>query len=155
NPVAIYFAAEPLDTTFALFLFLAGLNSLHAELCYNRDRNLSLRPKLLGRVATATACWSLAMLGRPHYAIVLAGLPFLLIACFWRTPSRLSVALVTSVLVAGTFLSGVGLWQKRCCGQFRIMPTQGAYSLWAGNRPGANGRYYEQQIGLPPGMLQN
>src|SRR5205807_7081504 len=33
NPVAVYFSAELLDTTFALFLFLAGLNTLHAALC--------------------------------------------------------------------------------------------------------------------------
>jgi hypothetical protein len=44
-----------------------------------------------------------------------------------------------------------GLLQKSVTGKFRIMPTQGGYSLWAGNRPGANGRYFEQKIHLVAG----
>jgi hypothetical protein len=55
-------------------------------------------------------------------------------------------------LAAAVFgLGGAGLVQKGVCGQFRIMPAQGAYNLWAGNRPGANGRYFEQKIHLPAG----
>ncbi len=82
NPVAIFFAAEPLDTTFGLFLFLAGLNFLHAQHCrhLNPNPNPNLNLLLPATTAAATALWSLAMLARPHYAIVLAGLPFLMIA---------------------------------------------------------------------------
>ena len=29
-------------------------------------------------------------------------------------------------------------------GEFRVLPWQGAFNLWAANRPGAHGRYFEQ-----------
>jgi hypothetical protein len=45
-------------------------------------------------------------------------------------------------------LGAAGVLELRRCGQFHVMPVQGAYSLWVGNRPGANGRYYEQQVHL-------
>ena len=158
NPVAVYFAAEPLDTCFGLFLFLAGLNLLQAMLlarCRTAGKSAvnaySAPSRLWFGVAGGTALWVLAMLARPHYAITLAGLPLLLVALLWRAPRRLIGSLVAFTLVAGIGLGATGLLQRKICGKFRIMPTQGAYSLWAGNRPGANGRYYEQQIHIPAG----
>jgi hypothetical protein len=148
NPVAIYFATEPLDTTLGLFLFLAGLTVLHGFLIW-RGRSRG-RGKPIA-VAAGTGLWVLAMLARPHYAITLAALPVLLGLALWRQPRRLAVALAMFGAVTVLGLGATGLIQKRVGGRFRIMPTQGAFSLWVGNRPGANGRYYEQQIHLTAG----
>jgi hypothetical protein len=35
-----------------------------------------------------------------------------------------------------------------------FLPWQGAYNLWAANRPGANGRYYTQQVSLSPSLAR-
>ncbi|HXU78799.1 MAG TPA: hypothetical protein VN794_19640 [Methylomirabilota bacterium] len=153
NPVAIYFATEPLDTTFGLFLFLAGLVVLHRwflTLATTAWQTSTFRSSL-SLLAGGTVLWVLAMLARPHYAITLATLPILIILALWRAPRRLASALAVFGLVAGAGLGMTGLVQKHIGGRFRIMPTQGAYSLWVGNRPGANGRYYEQQIHLAAG----
>lgn len=154
NPVAIYFAAEPLDTTLGLFLFLAGLNFWHwqvAELAGGGAAGNPLKGWLPG--AIGTACWALAMLARPHYALVLAALPLFLVFCGRGRRAvlfrLLGVFAVTSLAVLG----GAGLIQKRVSGEFAIMPTQGGYSLWVGNRPGANGRYYEQKIHIAAGSV--
>ena len=151
NPVAVYFSAEPLDTTLGLFFFLSGLNILHSEIVHGR-RTLGLTA--LG-FAEGTFLWVLATLTRPHYAIVLAGLPFLIVAYWWWRRRRTGFSIVAGLggfLAAAVFgLGGAGMVQMAICGQFRIMPAQGAYNLWAGNRPGANGRYFEQKIHLPAG----
>ncbi len=145
NPLAVYFSAEPLDTTLGLLLFLAGLNLLHAAFC-GSDNIPGEEKRILKQVIAGTALWVLAMLTRPHYAIVLMGLPLLLIVAFGR---RRKVLVWAIAGFAGTTVVGLGtagLLQKRINGEFRVMPTQGAYSLWVGNRPGANGRYYVQQL---------
>jgi hypothetical protein len=154
NPVALYFATEPLDTTLGLFLFLAGLNVLHKQFATLRlswSRPGSPQPRFWAGIAVGTALWVLAILARPHYAITLACLPLLLVGFLWRSPRRLGTALAAFGIVAVIGLGATGIVQKRVGGEFRIMPTQGAYSLWVGNRPGANGRYYEQQIHLTAG----
>jgi hypothetical protein len=40
----------------------------------------------------------------------------------------------------------LGVWQVQVGGAFRILPTQGAYNLWAANRPDADGRYFTQRV---------
>jgi hypothetical protein len=52
-------------------------------------------------VAAGTALWVLAMLVRPHYAIVLAALPVVLSFFLWRSPRCLAAALAIFALVAG------------------------------------------------------
>jgi hypothetical protein len=138
NPVAVYFAGEPLDTAFGLFLFLAGLNLLSA-----RRLHFSLY-----RIAFGSALWALATLARPHYSVVLAALPALLVAQLWRERGRLVASLAAFATGAGLCLGFAGFVQKNVCGTFHVMPVQGGYNLWAGNRPGANGRYFEQKVEL-------
>lgn len=41
-------------------------------------------------------------------------------------------------------------WQWRVSGVAGFLPWQGAYNLWAANKPGAHGRYYVQQANLSP-----
>src|SRR5262249_20878745 len=58
NPVAIYFATEPLDTTLGLFLFLAGLKILHgatATLRQSFRRVLTPGNRAMIWLATGTA----------------------------------------------------------------------------------------------------
>jgi 4-amino-4-deoxy-L-arabinose transferase-like glycosyltransferase len=143
NPVAVYFAGEPLDTTFGLFLFLAGLNLLSA-------RGLHLSPY---GIAFGSALWALATLARPHYAVVLAALPVLLVAELWQERWRLVASLAAFATGAGLCLGFAGLVQKNISGTFHVMPVQGGYNLWAGNRPGANGRYFEQKVELTAGSV--
>ena len=153
NPVAVYFAAEPLDTTFALFLFLAGLDLFHSRwprLLETNAPNAANRRSVVV-LAGVGALWGLAMLARPHYAIVLAAAPCLLAVFLWRKPRLLLTGAGGWVFAAGSLLCLAGALQRSVTGEFRIMPTQGAYSLWAGNRPGANGRYFEQKLHLPAG----
>jgi 4-amino-4-deoxy-L-arabinose transferase-like glycosyltransferase len=153
NPVAVYFAAEPLDTTFALFLFLAGLDLFHSRWPWFLD-TIALNAadgKFVAVLAGVGALWGLAVLARPHYAIVLAAAPCLLTVFLWRRPRLLLAGAGALMFAAGSLLCLAGAIQRSVTGEFRIMPTQGAYSLWAGNRPGANGRYFEQKIHLPAG----
>jgi hypothetical protein len=128
------------------------------------------------RIITATALLTLATLARPHYLMALLAIPIALVMASLtrRTPRKdclggpverlhslgrafqsLAASLVVRgfvawLLAAGLLLGANGLLQKHLCGRFQLMPTQGGYSLWVGNRPGANGRYYEQQIHIPP-----
>ena len=156
NPVAIYFAAEPLDTTLGMFLFIAGLTLLSGYIPplagLTRAQNWSHRVLSL-RVVFGAALWCLATLTRPHYAIVLAGLPLIIIVSMRRTPKNCGFALGGFALACAICLGTAGLIQKKVSGEFRVMPAQGAYNFWAGNRPGANGRYYEQRISLPAGSI--
>lgn len=156
NPVAIYFAAEPLDTTLGIFLFLTSLNAIHFAIT-KLSRKKEVAPRDANHViliyGAGIALLALATLARPHYAIVLAGMPMILLAYFWRRRDWLLKLSVSFVIPAGLILGSAGFIQKRWCGEFRFMPTQGAYSLWVGNRPGANGRYYEQQIHFDPGAM--
>jgi hypothetical protein len=154
NPVTVYFAAEPLDTTLGLFLFIAGLTLLSGFVPplagLMRAQNWSQRVLLL-RVFFGTVLWCLAMLARPHYAIVLAALPLIILVTMRHTPKNCGLAVSGFLLACAICLGTAGLMQKKVSGEFRIMPAQGAYNLWAGNRPGANGRYFEQRVRLPAG----
>jgi hypothetical protein len=45
-------------------------------------------------------------------------------------------------------------WQWSVSGVAGFLPWQGAYNLWAANRPGSNGRYYTQHMSLPPELAR-
>jgi hypothetical protein len=62
--------------------------------------------------------------------------------------------------ILGASLAGIVLfcaaaaWQWSVCGVAGFLPWQGAYNLWAANRPGANGRYYTQGVSLPAAVAR-
>jgi hypothetical protein len=96
-----------------------------------------------------TVLWTLAALVRPQFLTVLLVLPVL---WYWQKNSRPRPRIAAAALAMGAaLLTAQGLWQQHVGGEFRVLPWQGAYNLWASNQPGAHGRYYAQSLALPPG----
>jgi 4-amino-4-deoxy-L-arabinose transferase-like glycosyltransferase len=137
NPVFVHYATQRLDATLGTVLFLAGLLALAIERPHSGVR------ALLG----ATLWWTLAALVRPQFLTVLLALP---VIWLWRERTRqgLRAALGSLALIVAFFVTQ-GFWQRHVSGEFRLLPWQGAYNLWAANQPGAHGRYYAQIIELP------
>jgi Dolichyl-phosphate-mannose-protein mannosyltransferase len=136
NPVFVDSAMQRLDGTLGMVLFVAGLVCLALE----RDRPARWQ------LPAASVWWSLAVLTRPQYLTFWLILPFAWVARH-RTRGAAVQALLAVVVGAAPFLAE-GLWQRSVGGEFRILPWQGAYNLWAANRPGSNGRYYQQSLNL-------
>lgn len=158
-PVTIWFAGDPLDVTVGTFLFLAAL-----------ERTVSWwRRGGEGRALSAGLFIALAALTRPHFWTVALLLPLVVAgAAWWRAKAhgarevsnateqpemqtsrvglQMALAFAAVVLgVAGPALSMGGI-NYRLGGEFRVLPSQGSYDLWAANRPGAHGKYFVQQV---------
>lgn len=58
-------------------------------------------------------------------------------------PWKASLAVVVGLAL---MLALQGLVNLKLSGEFRLLPWQGAYNLFAANREGANGKYYMQQL---------
>jgi hypothetical protein len=143
DPVLVHFATQALDSTLSLTLFLAGLNSFAAALAV---------PGRAGPWARAGLWWAAATLVRPNYLLVWIAAP--LVAALQPVALRARGRLVAAAL-AGILLFGAqAAWQWRVGGVAGFLPWQGAYNLWAANRPGANGRYYTQHVSLPPAVAR-
>ena len=144
HPVFVHYATQALDATPALTLFLLGLNLLAPALAVSAGAW-----PWLG----ASACWAAATLMRPNYLLVWAALPLLALTkvCPGPKPRRLLAAFGGIALFAA-----LALWQWRVSGVPGFLPAQGPYNFWAANQPGTHGRYYSQQLSLPPELaLQN
>ena len=142
NPVLIYFAVDPLDVTLGILLFLIGLCGLLP--LFNESNATNDKNVYTGCLKTGLF-WGLAILVRPHFIVVYLASPLILgFALFkWRTSVKASVVIL---LAGGAVLSCGGLIQSLHSGSFRIMPWQGAYNLWAANKPSANGKFFKQEI---------
>lgn len=134
NPVALHFAADPLDITLAITLLLVGCDA-------------ALRATRPTGDFAAGIAFALATLVRPQL------LPLVIAWWAWRLPSVHdgatagrygALVLLPVLLVFGT----MGTVNVALSGEFRVLPWQGAFNLWAANRPGANGRYFEQSAPL-------
>lgn len=150
NPVLIHFALQAGDATPALTCFLAGLSVLAPEIA----SDVVLAPRR-SRWLGASLWWAAATLLRPNYLLVWLTLP-LLAGRELRRRKRtahdsdlpgwpLMSAACTGILLFGA----LGEWQHRISGRFGFLPAQGAYNLWAANKPGAHGRYFVQSVALP------
>lgn len=136
-PVALYFAGQVLDITFATTLFLAGVYTL--LICAE------------GGSWRRALCWALgagfvgglAVLARPNFLPAVLCFPLLLM--FFRTPGRLSrsVCLTAGLVLALGIQGGVNY---KLSGEIRLLPWQGAFNLYAANRADANGKYYTQRV---------
>lgn len=136
DPVLVHYATQRLDATLGLVFFLAGLACLRLEHTPPRPR----------AVIGASLCWALAALTRPQFLMVWLLLPLL---WTWRHRTRVGLAgACGAVVLGGGLFVAQGFWQRTLSGQFRILPSQGAYNLWVANQPGANGRYYRQTLDL-------
>jgi hypothetical protein len=139
DPVLVHYATQALDATFALTLFLAGLDFLAAAVA-EPDR---LRPW-----ACAGIAWAAATLVRPNYLLAWALVP--LMALVPRRPPRVRLRILGASLCGVLLFGAYSLWQWSVCGTVGFLPWQGPYNLWAANRPGANGRFYTQRMSFPP-----
>lgn len=132
HPVAVFYSAEPLDITPAITFFLSGL---YFAGCAYKSGNC--------RKAVFSAFFmTTAFFFRPHFlpAVLATGIALLL-----APTNKQKLILAYTIPVLQIFLC-CGLLQYAYSGHFKIMPTQGGYNLWSANKPGANGRYYVQEI---------
>jgi hypothetical protein len=143
DPVLVHYATQALDTTLSLALFLLGLNLLAAA---------STAPDRAHFWAGSGISWAAATLVRPSYLLVWALVPLFAVLQRgkWRARGRAIGAAFAGVLL---FIAA-SAWQWNVSGAAGFLPWQGAYNLWAANRPGANGRYYTQRISLPPALAR-
>ncbi|HTB80956.1 MAG TPA: hypothetical protein VK717_08725 [Opitutaceae bacterium] len=137
HPVFVHYATQALDATPSLTLFLFGLNFFAAAL----DAPGAPHPW-----AAASICWAMATLTRPNFLFVWFMLPVLAFARASTSTFRQRNT-AASLMGAGLF-AAMSLWQWQVSHAAGFLPWQGAYNLWAANRPGANGRYYIQEISL-------
>ena len=148
NPVLIHYATQILDGTLANTLFLSGLLFLPA-------RGGAAPPR---RVVGLSLAWAGAALVRPQFLPVWLALPFVWLAAgnAWRDWRRQLRPLAFALVAGGGLWLAQGLWTWHVGGEFRLLPWQGPYNLWAANKPGASGRYYAQTLRLtaPPGGAQ-
>jgi hypothetical protein len=141
NPVLIHYATQILDATLANTAVLAGLRALPvAGDDHGRDRR---------RALVLSLAWAAAALVRPQLVLLWLAFPLVWFAATDRT--RLRRILAPAVLAGAALWIAQGLWSWHVGGEFRLLPWQGPYNLWAANHPGANGRYYTQTGLLPAG----
>ncbi len=131
NPVLLFFAGDAFDILFATAILSLSLLWILLWLKEpNRWGTLGLGLLLALGGAIRSHLLPLALLW-PIYASIL---------CRKR---RVIHAILASV---GLFLSFalLGIANMHTCGEFRVMPWQSAYNLYAGNGPHASGRIYTQ-----------
>lgn len=134
NPVLIHYATQILDAGLANTLFLSGLLCLPgrdgARTTWRHATGLSL-------------AWSAAALVRPQLLLLWLAFPLGWLAATgaWR---RQLPALLAATAAGAVLWLAQGLWCRQVGGEFRLLPWQGPYNLWAANHAGANGRYYKQ-----------
>jgi hypothetical protein len=149
NPVLIHYATQILDATFADTFFVLGLLCLPAAPGAAPARRAALGLSL---------AWTAAALVRPQFLLLWLALPlvWLLAAGGLRSWRAQLGPLLLAVTAGAALWLAEGAWQWRTGGEFRLLPWQGPYNLWAANRPGANGRYYTQVLLLetPAGATQ-
>jgi len=147
-PVGLFFLGDPLDVTLATALLLAGL-----------DRAVAFLKTASPQAALASGfLLVLGALARPQLwtVVVVAPVAMLAISMIYRRgegaasggpakrPPRWPIALF---LVGGAMPAVMlGLYNQKLSGDFTFMPTQGAFNLWAANKPGAHGKYFAQEI---------
>ena len=144
DPVFVHYATQALDATLSLSLFLSGLGCLAAALA---------APDRARGWAGAGVSWAAATLVRPNFLLAWAVVPFL--AAFPGGMRRARGRLLAAALAGALLFAAASAWQWRVSGVAGFLPWQGAYNLWAANRPGANGRYYSQQLSLSPALARS
>ncbi|MFP4156969.1 MAG: hypothetical protein ACLFU4_05060 [Opitutales bacterium] len=138
-PVSLFFAVQVLDITPAITLFLAG--------CWTLLRGARISNRWLG--ALAGLCGGLAVLLRPNLLPAVLLYPLVFAWLKYRTKAPFGSMVPDGLIVAVPLLICAGLqggFNAYRSGEVRILPWQGSYNLYAANRPGANGKYFEQQI---------
>lgn len=131
NPASLFYSVQLLDMTLGTALFLGGV--LLAWNAGARWRRFIAGGLLLG----------LAVLVRPHFLPVALLAP--VVFAFLAPPGKRLLPAIAWIPVI-VVLAGQGLVNYKLSGEFRVMPWQGAYNLWAANKPEANGLYFRQAV---------
>lgn len=133
NPVLIFFAGDAFDILLAttpLLLALALLPRWLEAPSLRRSLEiavlLSIGSALRSHILPIAIIWPIASL-------------------FLAKRHRMAHAATALAPLFASFLL-LGCANLRVAGEFRMMPWQGSYNLWAGNGPDANGRIYAQKI---------
>jgi 4-amino-4-deoxy-L-arabinose transferase-like glycosyltransferase len=143
DPVLVHFATQALDSTLSLVLFLAGLDFL---------LRAAGEPGRAGAWAGAGLLWAMATLVRPNYLLAWALAPALALLLPGARAVRMRA--LAAALSGALLFCAESAWQWRVSGTAGFLPWQGAYNLWSANRPGANGRFFTQQVSLPPDLAR-
>lgn len=133
NPVLLFFAGDAFDILPATAIFCIALVQLQAWHSHPSAKR-ALYIGLLLALATAL---------RSHFLPLAIAWPCVALARS-RT-HRIRNSLLSCIGPALGFIL-LGIANLQVAGEFRMMPWQGAYNLWAGNGPEANGRIYAQRI---------
>ncbi len=141
NPVFVHYATQALDATPALTLFLAGLACIAPACTANRGNSAAA-----SRWVAVSLGWAAASALRPNYLLAWAVLPLL---AGWLGPRGARLRLIGATLAGVIVFGGIAAWQWRASGVPGFLPWQGAYNLWAANRPGTHGRYFAQSVHVP------
>ena len=149
NPVLLFFAGDAFDILAATALLFGGIHVfLSAKNPYAPRPALAIGGLLAAGAALRSHVLPLALLW-PAAVLVFSGR---------GRPKAFAAAAAGPLL--GFLLLGAANWQV--AGQFRMLPWQGAYNLWAGNQPGASGRIYAQSVSVDfdrgvdnPAMLES
>lgn len=146
-PLALHFAADPLDITLAIsFLLIATIFLIKSSRENQQWHNSALAGFNLGvgalfraNILPVAAVWLLMLL---------------------RNGSR-KRALLALIALALPLLAG-GMANYLHSGQFRLLPWQGSFNLYAANCANANGRYFQQtllvtdrELGINPARLES
>ncbi|EKD82698.1 MAG: hypothetical protein ACD_39C01149G0001 [uncultured bacterium] len=132
-PLAVYFAAEPLDITAALFFLCLG-SYLYLR-NFNEASNWSgLFAGLAIGIGGLLRANVLASAGLFAADVLIGG---------QRRKALLALFAVVLMTIAG----GMAGWYYS--GEFRLMPWQGAFVLYSANSATANGKYFNQTMFLP------
>ncbi len=152
-PVALYFAGQVLDITLSTTLFLGGVYALLRST--RRKQGRTAVRKRLTLALLAGILGGLAVLARPNFLPAVLCFPLIPIigravvgrASSERVPnSTYFLPVLCTALGIALMLAAQGCINLKLSGQFRLLPWQGAYNLFAANREGANGKYYMQHI---------
>lgn len=143
-PVALYFAVQVLDVTLATSCFLAAL------LCLLRPTERVVPWRLLAGFFIACA-----VLARPNFLLVALAMPLVGLLHSRAKGQSSWAAAVAIVLPLALLFLAQGVINTKLGGEFRLLPWQGSYNLYAANKTGANGKYFAQQLAfedLPAGV---
>lgn len=142
NPVALHFLGDPLDTTLGITLLLAGLWMALKTLEVPENR---LKPALF------SGLWfGLAVLTRSHALTVALAWPVALatVGVVRQKSLRALAAPGAALGVLIGLLLVFGIANLAISGKLTLLPTQGAFNLYAANRESAHGRYHVQQVAM-------
>lgn len=148
-PVAIYFSGQLLDITTGMTVFLAAVWCLMDRLEASRGELETAPFKDLSGYLIAGLLAGCAVLIRPNFlpaSLALAASP--IIYGYLERSLRVMTAWRGFSYCLGCLLPllGQGVFNLQHAGEFTVLPWQGAYNLYAANRPGANGKFYMQRV---------